>query len=287
MPKCGGSPASVVEKAMAWGSVTTASVSPTSRLPRSAGSMRGSTPARAFSGRRSARSKRRLLTAERFGVADEGRHDGHHRALPQGHQRALLVAGRPRQRGEVIGDVAALLVVEAALLAQRHVAADEAGHDGVHPREIHARVEAEGIGAGERRVEHAPLHDRSEGLRAVTPRAFLGVDMGAADVVVAAAQRRGDWNLVHALLRVAIADLQFERGAQETAVSGDVAYEIVGRVRLEAVRRIDIALHLAQLVGQQEAGETVVHVGHYPRGGETVRADQPVARGVLLVPGVL
>ena len=58
--------------------------------------------------------------------------------------------------------------------------------------------------------------------RTVAARAFLLVEMRAANVVVPASQGRGGRNLVDALLGIVIADLQIERGAEETAVGGDV-----------------------------------------------------------------
>src|ERR1700730_7492940 len=137
MPKCGGNPASVVEKAIAWGSVTTASVSPTSRLPRSNASMRGKALAIAFVGTGLIVGiVRDVFASERLGVPRQGWHDGHHELLPRGHQRTLLVAGRSRQGAEVVRDVAALLIVEATFVSQRHVAADEPWHDRIDGREI-------------------------------------------------------------------------------------------------------------------------------------------------------
>src|SRR5687768_14662484 len=129
MPKCGGNPASVVENAIAWGSVTTASVSPTSRLPRRAGRMRGKALVMAFIGARLIGSVRRVVASERLGVPRQGWHDGHHQLLPRGHEGTLLVTGRPWQGTEVVRNVPALLIVKAAFLSQRHVAADEARHD--------------------------------------------------------------------------------------------------------------------------------------------------------------
>src|SRR5258705_8903921 len=104
MPKCGGRPASVVEKAIAWGSVTTASVSPTSRLLRRAGRIRGRALMIAFNGAGLIGSVCRAVASDRLGVPRQGRHRGHHQLLPRGHQGTLLVAGLPRQGAEVVGD---------------------------------------------------------------------------------------------------------------------------------------------------------------------------------------
>src|SRR6185369_3710378 len=117
MPKCGGSPASIVEKAIAWGSVTTASVSPTSRLARTAGSKRGRALRTAFirtksvgcvrravaaesvrmRGRARRRGRgarvRRALPRERVRVSRQNGQEVHHHLLPGGHQRPLLIAG--------------------------------------------------------------------------------------------------------------------------------------------------------------------------------------------------
>src|SRR5882672_549300 len=235
MPKCGGKPASVVEKAIAWGSVTTASVSPTSRFLRRAGRTRGSALVMAFIGAGPPGSLESAVVSERLGVPRQGQHDGHHQLLPGGRQRTVLVAGGPRQGAEVERDVTAFLIVEAAFLPRGHVAANEAGHDGIDPLEIHARVGGEGLWAGQGRVEHPPLHYRAQSLGTVTGRASLAVHMCAPHIIVATSERRRGGNFVNALLRVVIADLQIERGSEETAVSGNVADEIVVGIRLEAV----------------------------------------------------
>src|ERR1051325_3267345 len=189
-PKCGGSPASVVENAIACGRVTTASVSPTRALRRRAGRIRGNAAATVLIGALVLRLQGRLqcraiCAAERLGVLRQGRHHGHHQPLPRGYQRALLVPGWARQRADVVADIAAGLVVEAALFAERHVAADEAGHHRVDAVEIHARVQGEGIGSGQRRVDHLAVYLGAEPLRTMAARAFLPVEMRAANVVVA------------------------------------------------------------------------------------------------------
>src|SRR5262245_58071934 len=122
MPKWGGNPASVVEKAIAWGSVTTARVSPISRLPRRTGSIRGKALAMAFIGRNLFGRMPSVVVSERVRVLCEERHDGHHQPLPRRHERPLLVARRPRQCTNVVRNVPALLVVEGAFFSWRHVA---------------------------------------------------------------------------------------------------------------------------------------------------------------------
>src|SRR6478672_1478204 len=141
MPKCGGKPARVVEKAIACGSVTTASVSPTRRLPRSEGRMSGRADLIMFVDTGLSRSV--FMACERLCVARQWRHDRHHHLLPCGHERALPITSGARQGTDVIRNVSALLIIKATFFAQRHVAANEARHDCVHAREIHARVQAE------------------------------------------------------------------------------------------------------------------------------------------------
>src|SRR5918912_2674660 len=129
MPKCGGRPASVVEKAIAWGSVTTARVRPMRRLARNAGTTCGSAAA--------ALSAASLIggidvlhgvmtVTQAIGVCGERRQHRHHELLPRRRERPLLVARRSRQRADVVGDVAAVLIGEAAFTTWRHVAANEA-----------------------------------------------------------------------------------------------------------------------------------------------------------------
>src|SRR5687767_1853470 len=208
MPKCGGSPASVVEKAIACGSVTTASVSAITDCSRTSGSSRGSAA--------SALSAAPLVIAmavtgaQRIGVAGERRHDGHHELLPCRDHRPLAVAGGTRQRADVVGDIPALLVVEAALLARGHVAADETRHDRVDRGEVHARVEAVGVATRQRGVDHDAVHYAAKALRAVAVGALLPVQMPTAHVVVAALERSRGGNLLDALLRIAVADLEVE-----------------------------------------------------------------------------
>src|SRR6187200_215236 len=122
MPNDGGNPASVVEKAIACGSVTTASVNPTRKLPRSTERMRGKALAIAFVVTLIEPVGGHVFASERFGVAREGWHDGHHELAPRRGKRTFTVTRRARQRADVVRDVAALLIVEAAFLTQRHVA---------------------------------------------------------------------------------------------------------------------------------------------------------------------
>src|SRR5947209_506194 len=127
MPKCGGRPARVVEKAMACGSVTTARVRPIRRFARSAGTTCGSAAA--------ALSAAALIggiavldcvmsIAQAIRVCGERRHDGHHELLPRRRERPLLVARRTRQRADEVGDVAAVLVGQSAFAPGWHIATD-------------------------------------------------------------------------------------------------------------------------------------------------------------------
>src|SRR3954471_18489546 len=286
IPKCGGSPASVVENAMACGSVTTASVRPMRRFARAAGMICGNALAKPSAAALIGGivvQRLDMAVAERVGVAGERRHHRHHELLPRGGERALLVACRPRQSADVVANVAAVLVGKPAFFVRRHVAADEAGNHGIDAREVHARVETERIRSGECREHGLAAGGGAKSLRAMAARAVLAIEVRAPHVVVAPTQRRRHRDLVDALLRIAVADFQIDRGREEARVCGDIAQDVIGRVRLEAVRGIDVALHLSELVGQEQPGEAVVHVGHHPRGREAVGADEPVALGVLLV----
>src|SRR4029450_8297540 len=195
MPKCGGNPASLVEKPIAWGTVTTANVRPTSRLPRKAGKMRGKALTMAFIGAGLFGRVQPVFVSECVSVTRQGWHDGNHQPVPRCHERALLVARRSGQGANVVRNVPALLVVECALFSRRHVAADEPRHDRVDPREIHARIGAKGIRASQCGVDRSPLHYRTESLKTVTLRASLAVHMGTPYVVVTTPQCSRHGNL--------------------------------------------------------------------------------------------
>ena len=177
----------------------------------------------------------------------------------------MFVARGSWQITDVVGDVSALLIGQRVFLAKGHVATDEPRQNRRHVVEVVSGLRVPCVRPGEcRRNDVSVRRYRSERLSAMTIRALLLEQRLAANIVVTLFQRSRSRDLIDTLLVVILADAQIERRREEPAVRRNVANDVVGDVGFEAVRRIDVTLHLPQLVRKQQSGKAIVHVGHDP-----------------------